>query len=140
MSTLGWHFFCGKPQRKVPVLGPVKLRNFGFLSHVLWIERSLFSTMKKYNLVVARLDSSDSVLVVPFEDSFDFGIRRFLNRAEFDTLIKKLGLDADELNAMLDASHSDPRSFELHLELSEPAIEHLHSCFPELAADLCSAV
>ena len=93
--------------------------------------------MKNFILVVARVDASGSVLVVPFAETLDFRIRRVFEDSDFVAFLERLGMDSGEARLTLDRSLPAPRSFELRLALSEEQSECLCSYFPQLVETLC---
>jgi hypothetical protein len=94
--------------------------------------------MKNFILVVARVDASGSVLVVPFAETLDFRIRRVFDDRDFVAFLERLGMDSGEAHLTLDRSRPAPRSFELRLALSEKHSDCLCSYFPLLLETLCS--
>lgn len=85
---------------------------------------------KNFSLVVTRMDATDSVLLVPFEKTLDFSVRRVFKDSDFVALLESLGMAPDEAHVTLDRSRPGPRSFELHLALSEKQSRCLHFYFP----------
>ena len=94
--------------------------------------------MKNFCLVVTRVYSSDSVLVVPFVDALDFNIRRVFEDCDFVALLEGLGMSSDEAYLTLGRSRPTPQSFELRLALSEEQSRCLYFYFPLLANGLRS--
>lgn len=87
--------------------------------------------MKDFNIVVARIpNSSDGLLVVPFDENVEFSQRNTFTDSDFLAFLKKLGIPPDEAEATLERSRPAPRSFELRLELSDSQIKYARSHFP----------
>jgi hypothetical protein len=87
--------------------------------------------MKDFNIVVARvLDSSDDLLVVPFDENLEFSQRNTFSDSEFLVFLWNLGVHPDEAQATLERSRPAPRSFKLHFALSDHQIKYARSRFP----------
>jgi len=93
---------------------------------------------KNFSLVVSRVYSSDSVLVVPFADTLDFNIRRVFEDRDFVVFLENLGIDSYEARLTLSRSRPAPQSFELRLALSDEQSGCLYFYFPMLVKTLCS--
>lgn len=90
--------------------------------------------MKDFNIIVARVpNSADRLLVVPFDKDFDFTQHSTFTESEFLVFLTKLGFTADEAQGTLERSRPAPRSFELHLVLSDKQSEYAWSQFPLVA-------
>jgi hypothetical protein len=93
---------------------------------------------KNFSLVVTRVNSPDSVLVVPFAKTLDFRIRREFKDCDFVVFLETLGIDSYEARLTLSRSRPAPRSFELRLALSEDQSRCLYFYFPLLVNRLRS--
>jgi hypothetical protein len=90
--------------------------------------------MKDFNIVVARIpNSSDGLLVVPFNENLEFSQRNTFTDSEFLVFLWNLGVHPDEALATLERSRPAPRSFELRLALSDQQIKYARSHFPPAA-------
>ena len=87
--------------------------------------------MKDFNIVVARIpNSSDGLLVVPFDEHLEFGHRNTFSDSEFLVFLWNLGVHPDEAQATLERSRPASRSFKLHFALSDHQINYARSHFP----------
>jgi hypothetical protein len=94
--------------------------------------------METFTLLVTRIDSSGTLLVVPYEQTLDFNVRRVLGDRDFAELLEQLGMAPDQIRLTLDRSRPAPLSFELRFALSKKQRGSLYACFPLLAQSLCS--
>ena len=87
--------------------------------------------MKDFNIVVARVpNSSDDLLVVPFDETLEFSQSSTFTDSEFLVFMRNLGVQPDEAQATLERSRPAPRSFKVRLELSDSQIKYAWSHFP----------
>jgi hypothetical protein len=87
--------------------------------------------LKDFNIVVARIpNSSDDLLIVPFDENLEFNQRSTFTDSEFLVFLRKLGIQPDEAEATLERSRPAPRSFELRLALSDTQVKYAWSHFP----------
>ena len=87
--------------------------------------------MKDFNIVVARIpNSSDGLLVVPFDEHLEFGHRNTFSDSEFLVFLWNLGVHPDEAQATLERNRPAPRSFKLHFALSDTQVKYARAHFP----------
>lgn len=87
--------------------------------------------MQDFNIVVARIrNSSEGLLVVPFNENLEFSHRNTFTDSEFLVFLWNLGVPPDEAQATLERSRPAPRSFKLHFALSDHQINYARSHFP----------
>ena len=87
--------------------------------------------MNDFNIVVTRIhDSADCLLVVPYAETLEFSQHNTFTDLEFIDFLKKIGVDPEEAQATLERSRPAPRSFELHLMLSDKQVKYARSYFP----------